>query len=197
VPYLLVSDDADQLVGELATIHDLCGRRGRTDIHFLIAARDSDWTAARGDTHAWGGALQRFRMHGLTHEDARSVVRAWQSLGDKGVGKLAFVDGEDARVEALLVAGGDAGADRGSFFGATLRMRFGADGLRAHVQHFMNRLSERDPGRDVLRRGLVATAACDAIGIEGIDRNVLADLLGVPRLDSLAMSYGHSATRPQ
>jgi len=180
-PYLLVSDDAGQLVAELLTIKDLCVRQGRTDIHFVLAARDTDWTAARGEAQAWGSSLVRFPMRELSPDDARSVVRAWQRLGDTGLRNLALVHDEDGRVQTLLEASEHTGAGRGSFFGALLSTRFTAADLRAHLTTVLTRLGDRKPNGDVLRRGFVATAACAAIGLDGVNRSVLGSVAKLGR----------------
>lgn len=179
-PWVLVVDDADQVAAQLGAAHALCAQHGRRDIHFLLAARDTDWTAARGDRPAWGSALVRFPMRDLDPQDARAVVRAWQRLGEAGLRELAAVHTEDDRVARLLEIAQSSDGARPSFFGAVLHTRFTAADLRAHVQAVMNRLEERDAD-GTLRRAFVATALCDTIGIGGIDRTVLADLLHVAR----------------
>jgi hypothetical protein len=179
-PWLLVSDDAEELVAQIWDGLRASDARRRRDIYFLGAARDTDWIAAGGEHRAWGARLHRFQAQQLTRADAQAFVRAWQRIGDRGLRDLARLSGEDARVDALDAAARRAAAGgEGSLFGAVLSTRFTAADLRAHVQSVIARLEERDP---LLRRAFLAIAACEAVGLEGIDRNVLADLLGVPRL---------------
>lgn len=179
--WLLVTDDADLLVDRLSETQIACRHQGREDVCVLMAARDTDWVAAGGEHPAWGSMLVRVPLNEMTGADARELVRAWERLGEPGLKDLSSLADENARVARLLVNAAATERDRSSFFGAVLHTRFTAEDLRAHVQRLMNDLGARQPGGETLRRAFVATAACDAAGIDGIDRAVLADLVAVPR----------------
>lgn len=194
--YLLVGDDADGLAADLWHVRQVLEGAGRSDVHFLLAARDTDWKAAGGDGRAWGSALRRISMRELTRPDARAIVRAWQRHGDGALRELSSIKDEGNRIKALMDASRPKGIGRGSFFGAVLHTRFSAEDLRAHVQDVMNRLAQRTPNGEVLRRAFILVAACDAIEVEGIDRNVLADVLGEPRpqiLSEVVQQLGEEA----
>jgi hypothetical protein len=71
----------------------------------------------------------------------------------------------------------------GSFFGGLLAVRFGPDGLQAHVRAFLERLKEKkiEGSNSTLFDALTYIAACHAVDIPGLNENVLADLTSVPR----------------
>ena len=182
-PWLLVSDDADQLVRSFSKTLSALRRAERNDIHFLLATRDTDWVHAGGEAIPWGEVLKRHRMAGIDEaQDARDVVRAWAAIGPDALGALHAIHEEPDRVHALMEAAkrGTGRYSQGSFFGAILKVRFSPEGLRAHVLTLMNRLRERRlaSGKTLLDAFLVV-AALDAVGIEGMDRKVLADLLQI------------------
>ena len=72
----------------------------------------------------------------------------------------------------------------GSFFGALLAVRLGPEGLLGHVRDFLKRLkaiSIKGADGSTLFDALLYVAACHGVGISGINENILADLVGVPR----------------
>lgn len=195
--WLLVADDADNIVQGLADSARHLSQSGRSGVHFLLAARDADWKGARGAQRPWAEWLAYFPdviLRGITPEDAKAVVTAWEQLeGDGGLRELISVSDTAQRIAALESAVGDAhhklaeqqwrGPRDGSFFGGLLAVRFGQQGLQAHVRAFLQRLESVrvEQGRGSLFDALLYVAACHGTGIPGIDERVLADLAGVPR----------------
>jgi hypothetical protein len=180
-PWLLVSDDADRIAGSLFAAWRAALHAERSDIYFLVAARDTDWRDAKGDGLTWGDGLRRFRLRHIDHRDAREIVRAWARVGEEALGELAGLTDEEERAEALVSASSEGAPQEASFFGGILRTRFSAEGLRLHVHELMSRLDEREVRSDrTLRDAFLEIAALDAAGIEGIDRRVLASSLSVP-----------------
>ncbi|UOQ50868.1 P-loop NTPase [Hymenobacter cellulosivorans] len=55
--WLIVADDADNIVDQLAEAANRIHELGLTHIHFLLAARDVDWRSAKGDKKPWGNGL--------------------------------------------------------------------------------------------------------------------------------------------
>lgn len=187
--WLIVADDAENLVGDLSEAACLLHEAGHAHVHFLLAARDTDWCHFHGDRPPWGTWLKRhpdMLLRELNHVDAIMLVGAWQKFGPDGLRALASLPDMDKQVAALLHAVHDVAAtarDEGSFFGGLLAVRFGPDGLKDHVVAMLNRLKERrirDSDR-TLFDALVYVAACHAVGIPGLDEKVLADLVDVPR----------------
>ena len=165
---------------------------GHANVDFLVAARDSDWKSAGGDHPPWAQWLQQqpdIVLRGISEADAQAVVSAWTRAGAAGLRELAREDEADKRAAALVKAVNDAlrtteeKRGDGSFFGGLLAVRFGDAGLRAHVREFLMRLRETpiQNCEQSLADALLYVAACHGAGIPGLDENVLADLVGVPR----------------
>ncbi|MGH6754822.1 MAG: hypothetical protein ACREDP_21910, partial [Bradyrhizobium sp.] len=194
--WLIVVDDADTIVRGLADSAYHLSQTGQAGIHFLLAARDADWRNARGPRHAWAGWLDSFPdivLRGVNHEDAKAIVLAWESAGPNGLRELESLSDSTQRIEAFESAVRDANARQerqfrqnrpqdGSFFGGLLAVRFGQNGLQAHVRAFLQRLENVhiEHGKNNLFEALLYVAACHGTGIPGIDERVLADLVGVP-----------------
>jgi SIR2-like domain len=186
--WLIVADDAENLVRDFGEAARLLHEAGRFHIHFLLAARDTDWRYFHGDRQAWGTLLTQhpdILLRELRNDDATMLVEAWRKFGDDGLRQLASLPNTETQVNALIdaVHGAAASRDEGSFFGGLLAVRFGPDGLRNHVVALLTRLKKaRIEGCDRnLFDALLYVAACHAVGIPGLDESVLADLLSVDR----------------
>lgn len=195
--WLLVSDDAESLVKELQAVATQLHDKGRTNVHFLLAARDTDWINSNGNLTALASRLKvqpNVGLHGIDFADAKAIVNAWGAHGKAGLRELASRTKRKEQVTALVHAtradSGDAEAD--SFFGALLAVRLGVSGLRAHVAEMMTRLKEMQiqGSENTLFDALLYVAVCHNIALSdkdesvkalGIDEGVLADLLSVPR----------------
>ena len=152
--WLIVADDADNVVPGLADAARQLSQSGRGGVHFLLAARDADWRNARGPQKPWAEWLTHFPdiiLRGVTPEDAKAVVAAWEQLGSDGLRELSSVSGTAQRVAAFEAAVSNAERAQarqqkqrrpqdGSFFGGLLAVRFGQNGLQAHVRDFLQRL---------------------------------------------------------
>lgn len=186
--WLIVADDAENMVRDLSEAARLLHDAGHSHVHFLLAARDTDWRHCAGDRQPWGALLKKhpdILLRELRDDDANMLVEAWRKYGNDGLRELASLPNTDKQVAALLdaVHGAAAARDEGSFFGGLLAVRFGPDGLRNHVVALLARLkgarienSDRN-----LFDALLYVAACHAVGISGLNENVLADLFGVDR----------------
>lgn len=185
--WLIVADDAENLVPDL----DECTRRlneaGRANIHFLLAARATEWLNAPGDTTAWRTRIkvqEAIVPHGLSHGDAKAIIRAWERFGDAGLKQLTRIKSRDRADLLVNKTRSEAGnGEEDSFFGALLDVRFSEAGLLAHVAQLLGplRAMSIDHSTDTLLDALIYVAACHGVGIPGIDQRVLADLVGVPR----------------
>lgn len=196
--WLIVADDADNIVRGLAYSARHLSQSGCTGVHFLLASRDADWKNARGPQQPWAEwliPLPDIILRGISPKDAKAVVIAWEQFeSDGGLRELSSISDTAHRVAALESAVGDA-KDKlakqerqrwpqdGSFFGGLLAVRFGQNGLQAHVRAFLQRLENMhvEHGKSSLFDALLYVAACHGTGIPGIDIRVLADLVSVPR----------------
>lgn len=199
--WLIVADDAENLVGDLQESARQLRAADRSNVHFLLAARDADWQAKLGDTPAWEMWIkawvrqqQAIVLRGINPDDARLVVEAWAKCGSDGLRELAVCSDAATQVDVFMnkvqeAVGEQVTQERkhnpvdGSFFGGLLAVRFGQDGLQAHVRAFLDRLknSPIEGSDSTLLDALLYVAACHGTGIPGIDERVLADLVGVPR----------------
>lgn len=186
--WLIVADDAENLVRDLGEATRLLHDAGRSHVHFLLAARDTDWRYFHGDRQSWGTLLKQhpdILLRELRDDDANMLVEAWRKYGSDGLRELASLPNTDKQVAALLdaVHGATAARDEGSFFGGLLAVRFGPDGLRNHVVALLTRLKESqiENSKCNLFDALLYIAACHAVGIPGLDEKVLADLVSVDR----------------
>jgi hypothetical protein len=186
--WLIVADDAESLVEDVWASAKRLHETGRTNVFFLLASRDTDWRAAHGDQKAWDTQVHRLRdivLAGVSLDDAGVVVDAWAAQGSLGLRALASEPERERQVRALFDATQAQDRDRGngSFFGGLLATRFDEPALRAHVISLLDRLwSMRvEGGNGTLVDALLYVAACHAVGIPGVDKYVLAELLDVPR----------------
>ncbi|MDZ4404746.1 SIR2 family protein [Prosthecobacter sp.] len=186
--WLIVADDAENLVKDFREAARLLHAAGHSHVHFLFAARDSDWLYFRCEQDARTASLKRHEditLKILRPEDANVLVEAWRKCGADGLRELASLGTADEQVTALLhaVQGDAPERDEGSFFGGLLAVRFGPEGLRNHVVSLLTRLKEEKIQKSdrTLFDALVYVAACHAVGIPGLDEKVLADLVGVDR----------------
>jgi hypothetical protein len=184
--WLIVSDDAADLISELAVAMQLLHEDGRSNVHFLLAARDTDWRLSGGGERPWASSglfVNAEPLRGLTISDAEAITEAWATYGEAGLRKLSDV-AEQARAATLYdaVAEAERAGDEGSFFGGLLSVRFDAPALHAHVRDLIARL-QVVPIRDCassLADALIFISAAHSVDLPGIDEHVLADLLGVP-----------------
>ncbi len=198
--WLVVADDAENLIEDLCVAAQKLHAAGRSNVHFLIAARDADWWSKFGDKPPWESWLTAWvrrndavTLRGITHDDAEAVVKAWAECGDNGLRDLRNLVEYKEQVNTFIQAvrsgdncehpeGGRNTTLDGSFFGGLLAVRFGQNGLQKHVSDFLERLSKIEiNGSSInLATALVYVAACHAVGIPGLEETVLADLLGIP-----------------
>lgn len=181
--WLLITDDADDIVDDLwqcaVRLHEL----GRGNVFFLIGARDSDWNAAGGDQQNWNLCISRLEdvvLGGINSKDAGLVIDAWAHQGDEGLRSLKHEASRDDRIEKLMtsVRSQDLRRGEGSFFGGLLDTRFSPGALLEHVAILMKKLQQQevDGGDGSLYDALLYIANCHAIGMAGLDKRVLASL---------------------
>lgn len=140
--WIVIIDDADNRAADILAAVKQLGTRN--DVHFLLAARDTDW-AATGIVPGLWRQVARFSeapVDRLDEEDARRIVVGWQAWGPRGMGTLGNLSGEDAAVELLKHARELAAHPRdGALLGALLATRLG-EGMKDHVWHLLHGLSD-------------------------------------------------------
>jgi predicted phosphodiesterase len=179
--WLLASDEGDSLIGD--TYKALRGLTRRSEVHFFITCRDTDWIESHGNDHVWSQltTYSERRIKGLDDTDARAIVTAWSRLGVRGLGKLSGLELEEAVQQLLNAACLEASTNDGAFLGAMLRVRVGV-ALRDHVVALMGRLESREisglPGKTLLD-AFAYIAIPHAYNILFLSKPVLARALGI------------------
>ncbi|OGU20467.1 MAG: hypothetical protein A2580_15365 [Hydrogenophilales bacterium RIFOXYD1_FULL_62_11] len=184
--WLLVLDESDRIATELLALLKRLPSELHGQVHALLACRDSDWRSSGADNQDWRGSVEFHKetLIGLVSEDAQSIVQAWQTYGDAGLGDLARIPYDQHAQTLERQAKEEAKTASGAFFGALLAVRSGAD-LHNHARLLLERLGQRKiRSGGTLRDALAYIAAMHAEGLEFLSRPVLAQALGCP-LDKL------------
>lgn len=181
--WLIASDYGDMIVKELVGLAQNLKRAGRGNVQFVIAAHDSDWKIAKGETVPWYSfaRFEEARLSGLSKVDATSLATAWQHFGayacDASLRNLT----PELLAEQLFEAAKDDGGHEGALFGALLTLRHGRD-LRAHVRTLMQKFD----GMNLSTGGTVGEAfrliaAMHAEGLDFLSSKVLQEVMGCDR----------------
>jgi hypothetical protein len=177
--WVVVIDDADNIgPAILAAVKKIAAR---TDVHLLLAARDTEWQLKRLVPGMWQPMADFHTefLAGLDKEDARRIVAGWVAWGDAAMGKLKG-RGEDDAVTALLGHARDFATRKedGELLGALLVTRQGED-MRAHVRTLVNGLGRTPVIKTFSLRDIYAmVAAMHAENQLYLSRSVLAFALG-------------------
>jgi predicted MPP superfamily phosphohydrolase len=183
--YLIVSDDAELISTRVFDAVRELHSSGRSDVHFLLCSRDTDWRGTGGESFTWGVHC-RFvteRLLGISPDDAEAVVRSWSVLGAKGLGSLVGVP-LDAAISRLVDAAQSEveSAHEGSLFGALLQVRHATD-LREHIYTLLQKLKKYQPSGVNLLDAFALIASMHAQGLLILTKEVLAVALGVESKD--------------
>ena len=174
-------DEADNAVSSINGLINNLPYNLKGKIHFLLAARDSDWSASEASALLWSGCMfVEEKISGLLPEDALSIVECWRNYGELGLGELKSTP-DDEQTDCLISASKrDEGASGSAFFGALLKVRYGND-LHSHAKKMLQRLAHRKiPSGGTLKDALGYIAAMDAVGLEFLSRQVLAYTINCP-----------------
>ncbi len=186
--WVLVSDDANEIAHDVATTVEKLFNSGRHDIRWLLSARDVDWKAqflqkSRTVEPPWARFADLFpelgnRMIGLALKaaEAGEVLAAWTAADC--LGALAALPVGDRTAIMEEQATKKHGLSDATVLGASLDLRYGAEGLSTLVATALSRLAG-DPAQEAF----LFAAAAHVAGVDGVDLFVLADLVGVERDD--------------
>jgi hypothetical protein len=177
--WVVVIDDADNVATNiLAAVKRLASR---TDVHFLLAARDAEWRAkgiAPGIWQPWAD-FREVSLAGLDEVDARRIVSGWVAWGKEAMGHLQE-SSEEMAVKALLYHARDFATrhEKGELLGALLMTRQSED-MSAHVRTLVNGLGKEPVIRTFSLLDIyVMVAAMHAENQLYLSRSVLAFALG-------------------
>ena len=179
-PILIVTDEADNIAASLLAFVEAARTADLDKLHLLIAARDTDWRAARPDQPKWFELTdyQRLPIRGINDADAKLFYDAWMAAGHAGLGRLASMTRENA-LKRLLQTAHDKETDRseGALLAAMIELRFG-EGFRDHVRKLLGRLGTREAPGGTLRDAYMYIAAMHAENLLFLSKPVLARTLG-------------------
>jgi len=207
--WVLASDHANEIAQDVEKAVLQLVAAGRHDVHWLLSARDVDWKAQfirQGRTlePAWdpsvavwpilsnrvavlsvtavttaaSAGLGTWAASGTlgTIADAPPILAAWAGADCLGAA-AALPDAE--RFEALEERSTKKlGLSDATLLGGALDLRYGAEGLPAFVEQAVKRLDG-----EAVQEAFLFAAAAQVAGVDGIDLNVAADLIGVDRGD--------------
>ncbi|MCW2248903.1 hypothetical protein M2352_004563 [Azospirillum fermentarium] len=180
-PWLIAVDDADIRAETFLAAAKALYEAQRTDVHFLLAARATDWSAYFPNDTPWRTVTEFRRevMNGLTPADATDIVRTWRAFGEDGLGAaLAGLDDDTAARRLVNEAVREARDPRnGAFLGAMLRVRFG-EGLKEYVRRLMLPLRNRPAPGGTLLDAYACIAGMHAENLLFLSKPVLAATLG-------------------
>lgn len=179
--WLIATDEGDSLIRDT---HESLGSLGsKSNIHFFLACRDTDWIENHGNDVQWNQICEfaERRMKGLEEKDAREIVAAWTKFGSRGLGKLANTTFDEAVKQLVDAACLEASSNDGAFLGAMLRVRVGL-ALKDHVAALMARLASREisgmPGKTLLD-AFAYIAIPHALNILFLSKSVLSRAIGI------------------
>jgi predicted MPP superfamily phosphohydrolase len=177
-PWVIVSDDAEHTVDNLSgLLRWLIANRG--GVHFLLAARSSDWYAAGATKIAWSQhcLFREITLGKLEYEEARKIVKLWSGFGEVGLKALTGTDPAEAARRLEEASTDELG--EGALLGAMLKVRMAA-GLKDHVKLLLSRLSARkiNKGRNyTLLDAFAPIAFMHAEGLSFFSAPVLAQYI--------------------
>ncbi|MDO9290103.1 MAG: metallophosphoesterase [Hydrogenophaga sp.] len=175
--WLIATDHADLMGKNLVNLVQSLKRNGQSNVQFLMAAHDSDWRIAKGDTVPWYSfaRFEETRLSGLSKEDATALATTWLHFGPNACESTWKNLAPAQLAEKLLEAAKDDGASEGALFGALLTLRHGRD-LHGHVRALLQKLD----GMTLLTGGTVGDAfrliaAMHAEGLDFLSSQVLGE----------------------
>jgi hypothetical protein len=179
-PWLIATDEADLNVKPLCEAMKALSKTGRSDVRFLLTARESDWRSAGGASLPWvnHADFHPETLSGLTEADASAIAGAWLKFGRVDCQGDAATNQDELSLRLFNAAKAEASLGEGALLGGVLVIRKG-EGLRAHVRSLLERL-QQIPLADgnTLYTAFGYIAAMHAEGLDFLSRPVLAEALG-------------------
>ncbi len=189
-PWVLVSDDAEEIAADLETTVTPLAKR-RKDLHWVLVGRSPDWESkfkqqGRSAEPPWEKFVSlwptlgmRAKLLELAPADADRLAAAWTANGSL---RALETDPEEERGQYLLGAvESRQGMSDKTLLGGILDQRFGPELLLDHVAGLMAPVDASDLD------SFLYVAVADACDFDGVDMAVIADLAGVDRAEAPAI----------
>ncbi len=179
-PWLVATDTADLSAKSLCEAIKALSKAGRSDVRFLLTARESDWRSAGGASLPWvnHADFHQETLSGLTKADASVIAGAWLKFGRVDCQGDAATNQNELSQRLFNAAKAEASLGEGALLGGVLVIRKG-EGLRAHVRSLLERLLQiplADGNTLYTAFGYIATMHAE--GLDFLSRPVLAEALG-------------------
>lgn len=177
--WLVASDHGDMIVKELESLARRLKALGRSNVQFVLAAHDSDWKIAKGDSVLWNSfsRFQDARIAGLSPEDAKALATTWLHFSATGNEPSMQSLSPEQLTERLLASAKDDKGTEGALFGSLLTLRHGRD-LRAHARALLQKLDDMPlSSSGSLGEAFRLIAAMHAEGLDFLSANVLQEAL--------------------
>lgn len=185
--WLVVSDEAEQIAKDVFQIDRELSQKAKSNIHFLLCGRDTDWKSVGANKQSWTG-LRAERLRGIDETDAEKIVKAWARYGEKGLGNLSNVGINEAKNRLIESARKEARSDNseGTFLGAMLLTRKGKD-LYRHVKELMEKIENRkiEGSQKTLLEAFMYVVAPHAKNKLLLTKPVLARCLEIQPIDTV------------
>lgn len=181
--WLITSDDAEYVAGNISSILRKLREEHRQDIHFLLCGRESDWyRELQSRDKEWSGfALYQTRqLDGLKREDALLIAQAWWNYRSGASPEIQVLPPAIAADQLYNNARQRSGP--GSFLGALIQMRFG-EGLVAHVAGILESLKKTEAPGGTLLDAFARITTLHADNFLMLTKPVLATALKCPLPD--------------
>lgn len=178
---IFAADEASNIIPSLDIVRSIRSSRSQNiKIHFLIAARDTDWHANRGRERPWSapGEYREYKLQGLTLDDAKMIVGAWSQHGSSGLQELYGIDPAEASERLYNASVREEQEGEGAFLGAMLTVRYGSE-LKKHIANVLHKLSKLAATTNrTLLDAFAVIVAFDRIKTPILRKEVLSDYLG-------------------
>ena len=181
--WLVATDHGDLMGSNLVNLAQSLKRAGRSNVQFVMAAHDSDWRIAKGNTVPWNSfaRFEEAHLSGLSNADAAALANTWLYFGSDVCEQSWQNLPPDLLAEKLFEAAKEDGLNEGALFGALLTLRHGRD-LHAHVRGLLQKLD----GINLEAGGTVGDAfrliaAMHAEGLDFLSSTVLQESMNCDR----------------
>lgn len=178
--WMVASDHADLIVGNLRELAQRLKRVGRSDVQFVVASHDADWRMADGDSVLWSSFthFEQASLGGLPAPDATAIATTWLAFDVPSYSGSLRNQSVETLAAQLSAAASDEGSREGALFGALLSLRHGSD-LKDHVRKLLQRLDSFPAvGNGTVGLAFRMIAAMHAERLPFLSRRVLQETLG-------------------
>lgn len=178
-PWIIATDAADMASESIFKLLRELRKINRSDIQFLLCARDTDWRASMAEKLEWTrySTYCVETMSGLSQEDAKAIASSWDVFENSQVSSDAVI--EEKGLALYNATQAEAAISEGSMLGGILVVRYG-DGLRAHIARILERLSGYSLATGgTLYDAFVYIAVMHAENFNFLSRPVLAKVLNI------------------